>query len=221
MFLVGLTGGFASGKSTIAQLFKEQGASVIDADGLARTVVEPGKAAWKDIVRTFGLDILCSDRTLDRQKLAHLVFQHPQKLQILNDIIHPRVAREQARRTRQLAIASPHCVIIYDAALLIEANAHRRMDCVIVVSATRAVQLTRARQRNGLTQREALQRIRHQLSFRQKRQYADIIIDGTLSLLQLRPLIAQWYQLFCQQAQRRTIVAWADQKTSRSHKYAQ
>ena len=214
MFLVGLTGGFASGKSTIAQLFKEQGAKIIDADSLARIVVQPGRVAWKDIVRTFGQNILCSDGTLDRRKLAHVVFGHPQKLQTLNKIIHPRVAREQSRLTRQLAKAFPNAVIIYDAALLIEADAHQRMDCVIVVSAKQDVQLIRARQRDGLTQREALQRIRQQLPLRQKRRYADIIIDGTLPILQLRPIIAQWYQVFCQQAQDRTITLPVNQKTS-------
>ncbi len=200
MILVGITGGLASGKTTVAGLFQECGAFVIQADQLARTVVEPGKTAWKEIVQTFGSRVLQADRTLDRTALANLVFQNPQKLSALNRIVHPRVAREQVRQTNAIAKRHPNAVIIYDAALLIEARAHERMDRIIVVTANQPIQIQRARQRDGLTKKEALGRIRAQLPLRTKRRFADYILNGTLPIARLRPQVRQLYQEFLQEA---------------------
>ena len=200
MVLIGITGGLASGKTTVAGLFQECGAFVIQADQLARTVVAPGKAAWKEIVNTFGTRVLQADRTLNRVALAKLVFHHSRKLSALNRIVHPRVAREQVRHTNAIARRHPNAVIIYDAALLIEAQAHERMDRVIVVTATQPVQLQRARQRDGLTKKEALGRIRGQLPLRTKRRFADYILNGTLPVTRLRPQVRQLYQEFLQEA---------------------
>lgn len=194
MLLVGLTGGLASGTTTVANLFQECGACVVHADQLARTVVEPGKAAWKDIVTTFGTRMLKPDRTIDREALAAVVFHEPEKLLALNRLVHPRIAREQTRQTRALARRRPDAVVIYDAALLIEARAHTRMDRVIVVTANQATQIQRARQRDGLTRKEALGRIRGQLPLHAKRRVADYLIDGTLPVNQLRPRIRRLYQ---------------------------
>ncbi len=200
MIAIGLTGGLASGKTTVAGLFQEYGAFVIHADQLARSVVAPGKIAWKEIVNTFGPRVLQADRTLDRDALADLVFQHPRKLATLNRIVHPRVAREQVRQTNAIARQHPHAVIIYDAALLIEARAHERMDRIIVVTANQSVQLQRARQRDGLTKKEALGRIRGQLPLRTKRRFADYILNGTLPVIRLRPRVRQLYREFLQEA---------------------
>lgn len=200
MILVGITGGLASGKTTVAGLFQECGAFVIQADQLARTVVEPGKTAWKEIVQTFGSRVLQADRTLDRTALANMVFQNPQKLSALNRIVHPRVAREQVRQTNAIARQHPNAVIIYDAALLIEARAHERMDRIIVVTANQPIQIQRARQRDGLTKRETLARIRAQLPLRTKRRFADYILNGTLPIARLRPQVRQLYQEFLQEA---------------------
>ena len=200
MILVGLTGGLASGKTTVAGLFQECGAFVIQADQLARTVEAPGKTAWKEIVQTFGVHVLQADRTLDRRALAKQVFQDPQKLSALNRIVHPRVAREQVRQTNVIARQHPNAVIIYDAALLIEAQAHERMDRVIVVTANQAIQLQRARQRDGLTRKEALGRIHGQLPLRTKRRFADYVLNGTLPVTRLRPQVRQLYQEFLQEA---------------------
>ena len=200
MILVGITGGLASGKTTVAGLFQECGAFVIQADQLARTVVEPGKTAWKEIVKTFGSRILQADRTLDRTALANLVFHHPRKLSVLHRIVHPRVAREQVRQTNAIARQHPNAVIIYDAALLIEARAHERMDRIILVTANQPIQIQRARQRDGLTKREALARIRAQLPLRTKRRFADYILNGTLPIARLRPQVRQLYQEFLQEA---------------------
>lgn len=198
--MVGLTGGLASGKTTVAGLFQECGAFVIHADQLARTVVAPGKPAWKEIVKIFGPRVLQADRTLDRATLAKLVFHHPRKLSVLNRIVHPRVAREQVRQTNAIARRHPNAVIIYDAALLIEAQAHERMDRVIVVTANQPIQLQRARQRDGLTKKEALGRIRGQLPLRTKRRFADYILNGTVPVTRLRPQVRQLYQELLQEA---------------------
>ena len=200
MILVGLTGGLASGKTTVAGLFQECGAFVIQADQLARTVVAPGKIAWKEIVKTFGPHVLRADRTLDRETLAKLVFQNPRKLSTLNRIVHPRVAREQVRQTNAIARRHPNAVIIYDAALLIEARAHERMDRVIVVTANQPTQLQRARQRDGLTQKEALGRIHGQLPLRTTRRFADHVLNGTVPVARLRPQVRRLYQVLLQEA---------------------
>ena len=193
MPLVGLTGGLATGKSTVARLFEDCGAVLIDADALARSVVEPGKPAWRDLVRTFGTRAVRRDRTLDRAALARLVFRNRAHLRKLNAIVHPRVAREQARLTRKIRRQDPKAVIIYDAPVLIEAGAHQRMDRVIVVTADQPTQIARLRKRNHLTRAEALRRIRSQLPLAKKLQLADYIIDGTLQRKQLALHVNRMY----------------------------
>ena len=200
MILVGLTGGLASGTTTVAGLFQECGALVIHADRLARTVVEPGKAAWKDLVKTFSAQILQPDRRIDRTVLARMAFHDPVKLAKLNRIVHPRIAREQARHTRALVRQHPNAVIIYDAALLFEAKAHQRMDRIIAVTVTQAVQIARARQRDGLTRKEALGRIHGQFPLATKRRMADYLLNGMLPVPQLRTQVRQLYQELLQEA---------------------
>lgn len=194
MPLVGLTGGLATGKSTVARLFRECGAVVIDADRLAREVVEPDRPAWREIVRTFGRRILRADRRIDRAALGRLVFGHARHLRRLNAIVHPRVARAQVRRTAAIRRARPRAVIVYDAPVLIEAGAHGRMDALVVVTADQATQITRLRARNGLTRAEALRRIRSQLPLGRKVELADYVIDGCLPIAALRRRVAQIYR---------------------------
>ena len=186
MILVGLTGGIATGKSTVAGMFSRCGATVIDADALAREVVRPGKPAWQEIVKAFGNAFLNPDRTLNRQALGAKVFGHPARLRRLERIIHPRVAREQKRLTRAAAKKDPHAVVIYDVPLLFEAGIDKRVDAIIVVTADRKTQIARLKKRNGLTRAEALRRIKSQMPLAQKRTRADYVQDGTLSLPQLK-----------------------------------
>ena len=193
MPVVGLTGGVATGKSTVARLFRRCGAAVIDADLLARRVVEPGEPAWRDLVRVFGPEILRPDRRLDRAALARLVFSDRRKLNRLNAIVHPRVAREQARLTKAMLRARPRAVIIYDAPVLIEARAHERMDRLIVVAADRRTQIARLQRRNHLTRPEALRRIRSQMPLSAKIKLADDVIDGTKPLSELRREVRHLY----------------------------
>ena len=191
MILVGLTGGVATGKSTVAKMFKECGAVVIDADELAHEVVKPGKSAWREIVKTFGKTVLNTDRSLNRQALGRIVFRNPKKRRQLERIIHPRVAREQARLTKQAARTDPQAVVIYDVPLLFEAGIDTRVDTTIVVAADRKTQVARLKKRNGLSQAEAVRRIRSQMPLAKKIQRADHVLNGTLP----RPSLGQQVSL--------------------------
>jgi len=193
MILVGLTGGVACGKSSVARLFQDCGAFLIDADVLARTVVERGKPALKDIARVFGKKTLLPDGTLNRPALAKIVFGSPAKLKKLNAIVHPRVAREQARMTREIANQEPRAVVIYDAPVLIEAGAHQRMDKIVVVSADEQTQIKRLHNRSHLSKTEALRRIKSQMPLAKKTAMADYVIDGTLSFEQTKHEVQRIY----------------------------
>ncbi len=186
MTLVGLTGGIATGKSTVAGMFRECGAVVIDADQLAREVVTPDRAAWREIVRTFGRSILNSDRTINRNALGTIVFRSKGKLRRLERIIHPRVSREQIRLTRLVGRKNPKVVVVYDVPLLFEAGIDKRMDKTIVVTVDRTTQIDRLRARNGLTRAEALVRIGCQLPLTEKIRRADFVLDGTVRPATLR-----------------------------------
>lgn len=181
MILVGLTGGIATGKSTVAKMFEHCGAKVIDADELARQVVNPRKPAWRAIVKAFGRSVLNPDRTLNRHALGHIVFQNQTKLRLLERIIHPRVAKLQAQLTRRAAGEHRKAVVIYDVPLLFESGIDKRFDKIVVVTAGRETQIARLRKRNGLTRAAALQRIRNQTPLSKKVLRADHILDGTLS----------------------------------------
>ena len=194
MILVGLTGGVATGKSTVAGMFQRCGALVIDADALAHAVVEPGKPAWRAIVKTFGKAVLNPDRTLNRQALGAIVFRNRAKLRRLEQIIHPRVAREQARLARQAARHNPKTVVIYDVPLLFEAGIDKRVDTIIVVTADRETQIARLKKRNGFTRAEAIRRIRSQLPLRNKAAAADYLLDGTTARSRLLTLVKRLYR---------------------------
>ncbi|GJL63377.1 MAG: dephospho-CoA kinase [Nitrospirales bacterium] len=196
MLIVGLTGGLASGKTTIAQLFKQCGAEIIDADRLTREIVKPRRAAWKDIIHTFGREILTEQNTVNRTALALMVFGHPRKLKQLTNILYPRVAREQARIARRIGRENPDAVIIYDAAMLIESEAYRRMDRVLVVNTPQYIQIQRACQRTGMSRDEATRRIQHQMPLRKKLQYADHVLNGALPVFQIRPSVRSLYRDF-------------------------
>ena len=191
MILVGLTGGVATGKSTVAKMFKQCGAIVIDADELAHEVVKPGKPAWREIVGLFGRAVLNQDRSLNRQALGRIVFRNPKKRRQLEHIIHPRVAREQARLTKQVARTDPKAVVIYDVPLLFEAGIDTRVDTTIVVTADRKTQIARLKKRNGLSYTEAIRRIRSQMPLAKKVQRADHVLNGTLT----RPSLSQQVSL--------------------------
>jgi dephospho-CoA kinase len=197
MIVVGLTGGVATGKSTVAKMFKQCGVIVIDADELARNVVNPGKPAWRDIVKLFGKTVLNPDHTINRQALGAIVFGNRAKLRRLERIIHPRVAREQARLARQTAREDPKAVVIYDVPLLFEAGVDKRVDNIIVVTADRETQIARLKKRNRLTRAEAIRRINSQLPLAKKIQRADYVLNGTLPRPSLRKQVGQLSKILC------------------------
>lgn len=192
MIRVGLTGGIGSGKSTVAQRFSELGALVIDADAIAREVVEPGQSALAEIVDAFGADMLQSSGELDRAALAAIVFNDPDALARLNAITHPRVAE----RTAALMAAAPaDAVVVYDVPLLVENNLVEGWDAIVVVQAPQDVRVQRLRDR-GVGASNIAQRMAAQASDQQRRAVADIVIDngGDLATL-LAQVDAAWLQI--------------------------
>ncbi len=182
---IGLTGGIASGKSTVARIFAELGVTVIDADQVARDVVGVGSDGLKSVVAAFGNDVLLADGSLDRKKLGELVFADDSKRKELNGILHPRIANESARRLADVAARGvPYA--IYDAALLIENGIHRGMAATIVVAASDAMQLSRMMTRDGLSETAARQRLSAQLPLAEKVAVADYVIENNGTLAELR-----------------------------------
>ena len=181
MKLVGLTGGIASGKSTVAKILQSLGAAIVNADDLAREVVEPGHEAWKEIVAAFGADILQSDQTLDRQKLRTLIFNQPEARKRLESIIHPRVRALAEERIRQYAAAG-YPVVIYEVPLLFEGNLQEWLRPVILVACDVETQTARLQNRDHLTAADAEKHIAAQMSLKDKRRLADYVIENNGSL---------------------------------------
>jgi len=179
--LVGLTGGIASGKSTVAKILQSLGAAIVNADDLAREVVEPGHEAWKEIVASFGTDILQSDQTLDRQKLRTLIFNQPEARKRLESIIHPRVRALAEERIRQYAAAG-YPVVIYEVPLLFEGNLQEWLRPVILVACDVETQTARLQNRDHLTAADAEKHIAAQMSLKDKRRLADYVIENNGSL---------------------------------------
>lgn len=181
MKLVGLTGGIASGKSTVAKILQSLGAAIVNADDLAREVVEPGHEAWKEIVASFGAEILQSDQTLDRQKLRTLIFNQPEARKRLESIIHPRVRALAEERIRQYAAAG-YPVVIYEVPLLFEGNLQEWLRPVILVACDVETQTARLQKRDHLTVADAEKHIAAQMSLKDKRRLADYVIENNGSL---------------------------------------
>jgi dephospho-CoA kinase len=177
MNVLGLTGGIGSGKSMVASMFAQLGADVIDADQLAREVVEPGQPALEEIATAFGRDILLPDGRLDRGKLGRIIFADPVARGTLNAITHPRIReRMDAEIT---ARRSGRGVLVVDIPLLYENDRSRAVETVIVVWVDAKTQLRRLQERDGLSVEEARQRIAAQMPLDEKRARADVVIDNS------------------------------------------
>jgi len=174
--LIGLTGGIGSGKSTVAELLAERGAVVIDADLLAREVVEPGTPGLAAVVERFGEGVLRSDGALDRPALGRLVFADPDARRDLEAIVHPAV---RARAAELTAAAPPGAVVVQVIPLLAETGQAASFDLVVVVDVAPEVQLARVRARDGLDADEARARVRAQAGREERLAFADIIIDNS------------------------------------------
>ncbi len=182
MLILGLTGGIASGKSTVAGMLVGKGAYLIDADQLARDVVKPDQPAWQAVVDWLGPDILLPDRTINRAKLADLVFGDPDKLNKLNQIIHPGVGERFALLAQEIAAKDPGAIIVYDIPLLIEAGMQDAVDLIILVYVPRTIQLERLQQRDKLSRAAAELRLQSQMPLEEKKKYAAVIIDNSRKL---------------------------------------
>ncbi len=179
--IVGLTGGIASGKSSVSREFARLGEGIVDADLLAREVVAPGSPALEEIRRRFGDDVLLSDGTLDRKRLGSLVFADEQARLALNAITHPRIAARARELIENLASAG-HRPVLYEAALIVENQLHKGMSALIVVSVPEAEQVTRLMARDRLSADDALARIRSQKALQEKIAVADYVIDNSGTL---------------------------------------
>jgi len=175
--VIGLTGGIACGKSTVAAMLRELGAPVIDADELARRVVEPGSPGFTEVVQRFGRDVVGPDGTLDRKKLGAIVFADAEARRDLNAITHPRIAAASQAEIVKLAAAGTS-IAIYEAALLVENKIHLGLDGLIVVAAPLKVQLARLIDRDGSTEAEAAARIAAQLPLADKLAVATWVVDN-------------------------------------------
>jgi dephospho-CoA kinase len=196
MRVVGLTGGIATGKSTVSKLLAAAGALIIDADQVARDVVRPGLPAWKSVVAQFGPGILTTDGGIDRDRLGAMIFNDPARKAALEQIIHPAVGAAMARQLAEIAENAPDSVVVLDVPLLYEAKMEAGLEGVIVVYAPDDIQLQRLMQRNGLSREDALARIAAQMPVAEKCRRADIVIDNSGSLEATRTQVAAlWRRL--------------------------
>jgi dephospho-CoA kinase len=194
MIIVGLTGSVGTGKSTVASLFKELGAYVIDWDELAREVTRPHLKAWKEIVEYFGKGILNEDLTINRQKLADIVFSNKEKVAKLDQIIHPEVFKEDERITDEIKSLDPDALVIKDIPLLFELTRPVYVDKMVVVSASEQTQLRRLEQK-GMSREDAQRRIKFQLPLEEKIKSADFVINNDGSLEETKRQVEEIYTL--------------------------
>lgn len=180
ILVVGLTGGIASGKSTVSSMLRDEGIPVICADDLARKAVEPGKPATTEIRRLFGADVFDSTGHLDRVAMARLVFRDPARRQLLESIIHPRVSEEKERQISELD-SMGYPIVIVDVPLLYEASWEKAFDLIIVVYIPRELQEKRLADRDGISLREIQSRLDAQMDIEEKRKRADVVIDNSAS----------------------------------------
>ena len=177
MFKIGLTGGIASGKSTVLTYFKDKGIPYIDADIVAREVVEPGTEGLQAIVETFGSNVLHADGTLNREALGAIVFHNEEKRQLLNSCLKTHIRNRIMELTSQYEQGNTP-ILIYDIPLLIEGEWYTMMDEVWLVYVNETTQIERLMSRNGYTREDAIARINSQMRLDDKRAYADVIIDN-------------------------------------------
>ncbi|WP_152654831.1 dephospho-CoA kinase [Oceanobacillus sp. CFH 90083] len=193
--VIGLTGGIASGKSTVAKMFTELNIPVIDADVIAREVVEPGEASYKQIVEVFGEDILGPDGSINRPKLGSIIFANEEKREQLNQIVHPAVRQRMLKKKADYIEQGEKCIVL-DIPLLFESRLTALADQTLVVFADEKTQLKRLMERNQLSEQEAMNRITSQMPLIEKAKLADELIDNSHSIEkskeQLFALLKKW-----------------------------
>lgn len=195
MKCIGLTGGIATGKSTVASMLRELGARIVDADQVAREIVEPGQKAWEEIVEAFGKEILRADKTIDREKLRKIVFKDETARKRLETITHPRIRALAQQKMQKLATEGAQ-VLVYEAALLFENRGHLWLRPVILVACDLATQKKRLRERDGLNDEEIEQHLKAQMPIDEKRRLADYVIENTGARESLKKRVREvWEQI--------------------------
>ncbi|WP_031036001.1 dephospho-CoA kinase [Streptomyces sp. NRRL F-5650] len=197
MLKVGLTGGIGAGKSEVSRLLVEHGAVLVDADRIAREVVAPGTPGLAAVVEAFGEEVLAADGTLDRPKLGSIVFSDPDRLAVLNGIVHPLVGE----RSRALeAAAAEDAVVVHDVPLLTENGLAPLYDVVVVVDADPATQLDRLVRLRGMTEQDARARMAAQATREQRREIADVVVDNDVPLEELRRRVEELWAALVRRA---------------------
>lgn len=193
MKIIGLTGGIASGKSTVSAVFKEMGAIILDADQIARLVVLPHQPAWADIVKLFGPEIINEDQSLNRAKIGKIVFSNPAALEELNRSTHPRIRQSFKDALRQISMEQPNAMVIVEVPLLYETNMDKLCHQVIVVWVDRETQIKRLIKREKLSQEDAIRRIESQMPLDEKARQADYVIDNRGSIMETKEEATRYY----------------------------
>ena len=194
MLTVGLTGSIAVGKSFVCSVFRELGCHILDADQTARDVVAVGTEGLSEIVRQFGGDVLQADGSLDRKKMAGIVFSGEEKRLLVNSIIHPRVFEAQNEWIKNVAAMDPNGIAIIDAALTIESGGYKRFDKLIVVWCESAIQLERLMLRDNLSETDARKRIAAQMPQEEKKRFAQYLIDTSRGFEETREQVVEVFQ---------------------------
>ena len=177
--LVGLTGGIATGKSTVSEILRQLGCEIIDADRLARDVVEPEQPAWKQIVAEFGGGIVTAEGALDRKKLGAIVFADPERRKRLEAITHPAIRARFQARLDELAAQGFAGIVVFDAPVMIESGNYKNMDRLVVVVTDDATQAARLQERDGTDEAEGRRKIASQMPLAEKAKLADYVIDNS------------------------------------------
>ncbi len=198
MFIVGLTGGIGSGKSTVSALFKKLGAPVIDADQIARELVEPGKPALKQITDTFGIGVLNPAKELDRNKMRQIIFQNPEKKETLESILHPLIRKSMQHGISQLK--TPYCIL--EIPLLLETRQTDLVDRVLVIDVLPNIQYKRVQARSGLSKKEIDAIIATQIDRSSRIKAADDIIVNDKSRAELNNKVQQLHQMYLSLAEK-------------------
>jgi len=182
MLRVGLTGGLASGKSVIGRELERLGCFVIRADELGHQVLEPAGEAFEAVIAEFGRGILKEDGVIDRRKLAAEVFDKPERLAVLNSLVHPPVVRRERALMQQFTAREPQGIAVVEAAILVETGGYRNYDRLVVATCSEEQQLERAMTRDGFTREQALARLRRQAPLAEKVRLAHYVIDTSGSM---------------------------------------
>lgn len=193
MKLIGLTGGIAAGKSAVATMLQRLGAKIIDADELAREIVEPGQEAWREIIAAFGREIIRQDQSIDREKLRKKVFEDEQARKRLESITHPRIRTLAQQKIQQLAREGAE-IIVYVVPLLFENRLHLWLRPVILVACDSAIQKERLQKRDKLNEGEIRRHLEAQMGLEEKKKLADFIVENDGSLEELEKKVREVWE---------------------------